>query len=69
LIPEREIIPIEIKSGATFQQDWCKNLIWFSKLQKTQHQYLVYGGESSFDYPGLTVSPLEENTNAAVIES
>jgi predicted AAA+ superfamily ATPase len=52
-----ELIPIEIKSGAMFQQDWCKNLIWFSKLQKTQHQYLVYGGESSFDYHGLTVSP------------
>lgn len=50
-----ELIPIEIKSGATFQQDWCKNLIWFSKLQNSQQKYIVCGGESSFEYQDIAV--------------
>jgi predicted AAA+ superfamily ATPase len=52
-----ELIPFEIKSGATFQPDWCKNLHWFSKLQNTTKKHLIYSGDSEFEYQGITVWP------------
>lgn len=59
LIVERghQLIPVEIKSGATFHADWLKNLEWFSKLQPGVNGFLVYGGSATFAHKGVTAIP------------
>jgi predicted AAA+ superfamily ATPase len=40
------LIPIEIKSGQTFQKDFIKHLIYFMKLAKTNHAKVLYDGSN-----------------------
>lgn len=44
------LVPIEIKSGATFHSEWVKNLEWFDNLQPQPQSFLVYGGKEPFSY-------------------
>ena len=55
-----ELIPIEIKSGATFHNDWLKNLAWFANLQSNSSDYLVYGGDETFTHNKTNVVPWSE---------
>lgn len=52
-----KLIPFEIKSGATFQESWLKNLDWFGKLQPLPAGKMIYGGEQSFDAGAIRVLP------------
>jgi predicted AAA+ superfamily ATPase len=52
-----DLIPIEIKSGATFQSEWCKNILWLANLQPTASKFVIYGGESEFQHQGCTIIP------------
>ena len=52
-----KLTPVEIKSGATFQTDWLKNLEWFAKLQTNVDSFLVYGGDKKFVHSGVTILP------------
>jgi predicted AAA+ superfamily ATPase len=54
------LIPVEIKSGSTFHEDWLKNLTWFSNLQTNCDRFLVYGGEKSFSHMNASVLPWTE---------
>ena len=49
------LIPIEIKSGQTFQTSWLKTLNWFSKLQSDIPSYVIYGGDDEFKIKSSTV--------------
>lgn len=51
------LIPVEIKSGATFQSEWCKNIVWFSDLQPAESKFVIYGGDSEFNHQGCTMIP------------
>jgi predicted AAA+ superfamily ATPase len=51
------LIPVEIKSGATFHSEWCKNIMWFSNLQPAESKFVIYGGESEFTHHGCTMIP------------
>lgn len=44
------LFPTEIKSGATFQATWLKNIDWFNKLQHFSESCVVYGGRESFSF-------------------
>lgn len=50
-------IPIEIKSGKTFNDDFLKDLITWNKLSKRnpKKSYLVYGGDLSFKQKEVTL--------------
>lgn len=52
-----ELVPIEIKSGSTFQSEWLKNLEWFSNLQSKVESYLIYGGNQCFSLKETQVLP------------
>jgi hypothetical protein len=54
------LIPVEIKSGSTFHEDWLKNLTWFSGLQTNSEPFLVYGGDKSFSHMKTSVLPWTE---------
>jgi len=43
-----ELVPVEIKSGATFHADWLKNIEWFNNLNPRETSFLVYGGKEKF---------------------
>ena len=51
------LIPVEIKSGATFHPNWLTNLNWFSKLQPEVSGYVVYGGTQPFQHQGHKIVP------------
>jgi predicted AAA+ superfamily ATPase len=55
-----QLVPVEIKSGATFHSDWLKNIEWFSKLQPGVGGHLVYGGSTPFTQHGVSVIPWTE---------
>jgi len=42
-----KLIPIEIKSGQTIQDEFFRNLTFWSKLSDSQEGYLVYGGQQT----------------------
>lgn len=50
-----DLLPIEIKSGLTFQADWMKNLDWFAKVQDMQEKKIIYGGETNFTHGDCSV--------------
>lgn len=52
-----QLVPVEIKSGATFHSDWLTNMEWFSKLQPGVNGFLVYGGSTLFTHRGVTAIP------------
>ncbi len=41
----RELIPIEIKSAMTYNNDLIKNVLYFNKINKSPGAYLVYNGD------------------------
>jgi len=45
------LVPIEIKSGKTFSNDFFKNLKYWNKLsgKKPADNFVIYGGDKSFD--------------------
>ena len=46
---QNRLIPIEIKAGETFSQDFFKNFQFWSKLSENkERKYLVYAGDESF---------------------
>jgi len=42
-----QVIPVEVKSGATIQKDYFKNLSFFKKIAETNESFVVYGGDES----------------------
>lgn len=44
------LFPVEIKSGATFNKEWLKNIDWFNALQDHRQSGIVYGGPDSFSF-------------------
>lgn len=40
---------IEVKSGSTFQMDWCKNVVHWKKIQQTETlvPQIIFGGEGN----------------------
>lgn len=40
---------IEVKSGSTFQMDWCKNMLQWKKIQQTETlvPQIIFGGEGN----------------------
>ncbi len=42
-----ELIPIEIKSGATLNQEFFKNLLYWKSLAKVPKAYLIYSGNQN----------------------
>jgi predicted AAA+ superfamily ATPase len=40
---------IEVKSGSTFQMDWCKNVLHWKKIQQTETlvPQIIFGGEGN----------------------
>jgi predicted AAA+ superfamily ATPase len=45
------LIPVEIKSASTFNQDFLKNLNYWNKLSDNsgENSFVIYGGEQSRD--------------------
>jgi len=39
------LIPIEIKSAMTYNNDLIKNVLYFNKINKSPGAYLVYNGD------------------------
>ena len=66
------LVPVEIKSGATFSPDLCRGLERFAALgvQNTAPGHLLYGGDRSFSVRGVTVhNPLHaENLWSSLLE-
>lgn len=54
-----ELLPIGIKSGQTFNENFIKELIFWRRLtDKIDHPgILIYGGDKLFEYKGLTIVP------------
>ena len=46
-----KLIPLEIKSAATYNKDFFKNLNYWNKLSENsiENSFLIYGGDSSID--------------------
>ena len=55
----RKLIPTEIKSSATFNPDFCKNLSVFAERYKDVcgQSTVIYGGDESFAFKGVSVRP------------
>jgi predicted AAA+ superfamily ATPase len=51
------LIPVEIKSGATFRPEWLTNVNWFSKFQPKVSGYVVYGGTQPFQEQDHKIIP------------
>jgi predicted AAA+ superfamily ATPase len=53
------LLPIEIKSAATIQPDYFKNILYWKALvkNKTVKPFLVYGGDEAVEYKGTMVVP------------
>jgi len=49
------LIPIEIKSGQTFNRSFLKNLNYWCELYGKPESFLFYGGDKSFQYKKTTV--------------
>ncbi len=50
------LFPIEIKSSATFNSEYVKNLNYFNSLQGTTEGECIYGGDESFSFQKYAVS-------------
>ncbi len=61
--------PIEVKSGTTIADDWFNGLARWSDLAGTavKRQYLVYGGEKSWERKGVSIVPWHEITRLAEV--
>ncbi len=59
----RKLFPTEIKSSATFNPDFCKNLVKFSERypDKCEQPSVVYCGTDAFTFKGVKVKPLLRN--------
>jgi hypothetical protein len=51
----KKIMPSEIKSGMTLQDNFFKNIIYWNKLSGSKGGRLIYGGEDSYTYKGMEV--------------
>ncbi len=53
----RKLLPIETKSGETFNAEFIKGLQYYSHLAKdnVEQPILIYAGEHSFDFKGVRV--------------
>jgi len=61
----RSIIPIEIKSGITFDLSFAENIKTFQKLSdKAKSGYLVYSGDKNFDTQGVKFINFKEISSA-----
>ncbi len=45
-----QLMPVEIKSGMTWQEQFSKNLIPFMKLSGAQKSWILYGGVEEFSF-------------------
>jgi predicted AAA+ superfamily ATPase len=54
-----EVIPIEIKSGQTINNDFFKGLEYWRKLTDSADlpSVLIYGGDNQMSFKGTTVLP------------
>jgi predicted AAA+ superfamily ATPase len=43
----QKVIPVEIKSGSTLNEDFFKGVVFFNKLRSGKDGYVVYGGTDS----------------------
>jgi uncharacterized protein len=52
-----KVLPLEIKSGATFSEDMLKNLNYYLKINKNLQSKatLIYAGDKSFDYKNYRI--------------
>lgn len=48
---------IEIKSGATFQKEFLKNINWLNKLQNRSQATCIYGGYKTIKIQDTTIKP------------
>lgn len=56
-----EIIPIEVKSGRTVNDEFFRNLHYYRKLNPTvKESWLVYGGDTYYHENGHTICPYNE---------
>jgi len=60
-----DVVPVEIKAGATVSSDWFKGLRLFaSRLQSPPHACaLVYGGDERQRRSDITVWPVADMSN------
>ena len=58
----RKLFPTEIKSSATFNPDFCKNLAKFAERysDKCEHPSVVYCGKEAFTFKGVAFTPFDE---------
>ena len=57
----RKLFPTEIKSSATFNPDFCKNLHKFAEryADKCEHPSVVYCGKEAFTFKGIAFTPFD----------
>ena len=57
----RKLFPTEIKSSATFNPDFCKNLHKFAERysDKCEHPSVVYCGKEAFTFKGVAFTPFD----------
>ena len=46
-----KLVPVEIKSGSTFNQDFFKNIVYWNKISgnSLENSFVVYGGNTSYE--------------------
>lgn len=62
------LVPIEVKSNATIQDGFFKELRYFQTLSGVEHSYLVYAGDKSKIYSNNTTAISWDNINAIPLE-
>ncbi len=57
------LIPAEIKSGQTINDDFFKGLKYWKKLTERKDSYLIYGGEENYKREGINIRSWRKNIN------
>lgn len=55
-----KLIPIEIKSGETFNKEFVEDLTYFCNLSKDRESFLYFGGDESFTYKETKIISWQE---------